>query len=35
VELEAGVPSFQKAGDEHDATNVNEFEFRFMEIEVK
>ncbi len=35
VELEAGVPSFQNAGDEHDVTNVNEFEFRFIEIEIK
>jgi hypothetical protein len=35
AELEAGVPSFQKAGDEHDVTNTNGFEFRFIEIEIK
>jgi quercetin dioxygenase-like cupin family protein len=35
VELEAGAPSFQQAGGEHDVTNVGEAEFRFIEIEVK
>lgn len=35
ADLEAGAPSFQKAGDEHDVVNTNEFEFRFIEIEIK
>jgi len=35
VELTAGVSYNRGAGVEHDVVNVNEFEFRFVEIELK
>lgn len=35
AELEAGVPSFEQAGAEHDVVNVTDAEFRFIEIEIK
>ncbi len=35
AELSAGVPYFRQAGIEHDVTNVNDFEFAFIEIEFK
>ena len=34
-ELTTGVPYFRKTGVEHDVVNVNEHEFRFVEIELK
>jgi len=35
VELRAGVSYARPAGVEHDVVNVNAFEFRFVEIELK
>ena len=35
AELEAGTPSFEKAGIEHDVVNTNDSEFRFIEIEIR
>jgi quercetin dioxygenase-like cupin family protein len=35
AELRAGVPYFRQVGVEHDVTNVNEFEYAFVEIEFK
>jgi quercetin dioxygenase-like cupin family protein len=35
AELEAGRPYFRKAGVEHDVVNANEFEFAFLETELK
>lgn len=35
AELSAGVPYFRQMGVEHDVTNVNDFEFAFIEIELK
>lgn len=35
AELCAGVPYFRQAGVEHDVTNVNDFEYAFIEIEFK
>lgn len=35
AELSAGVPYFRQVGVEHDVTNVNEFEYAFIEIELK
>ena len=35
AELSAGVPYFRQVGIEHDVTNVNGFEYAFIEIEFK
>ena len=35
AELEAGVPYFRPKGVEHDVINANDFEFVFVEIEMK
>ena len=35
VELEAGVSYMRPAGVEHDVVNANDFEFAFVEIELK
>ena len=35
VSLQAGVSYARPAGVEHNVVNVNEFEFRFVEIELK
>jgi quercetin dioxygenase-like cupin family protein len=35
AELTAGVPYFRQAGVEHDVTNVNDFEYAFIEVEFK
>jgi beta-alanine degradation protein BauB len=35
ADLEAGVSYFRKAGVEHDVENANDFEFAFVEIELK
>jgi quercetin dioxygenase-like cupin family protein len=35
AELSAGVPYFRNVGVEHDVTNVNDFEYAFIEIEFK
>jgi len=35
VQLTAGVSYNRSAGVEHDVVNVNDFEFRFVEIELK
>jgi quercetin dioxygenase-like cupin family protein len=35
AELSAGVPYFRQVGVEHDVTNVNDFEYAFIEIEFK
>lgn len=35
AELTAGVPYFRQVGVEHDVTNVNGFEYAFIEIEFK
>lgn len=35
VQLTAGVSYHRSAGVEHDVINVNDFEFRFVEIELK
>ena len=35
AELTAGVPYFRQVGVEHDVTNVNDFEFAFIEVEFK
>jgi quercetin dioxygenase-like cupin family protein len=35
AELKAGVPYFRKAGVEHDVINANEFEFAFIETEIR
>lgn len=34
-ELNKGVPYFRNAGVEHDVVNANDFEFLFVEIELK
>lgn len=34
-ELEAGKTYFRSAGVEHDVINANDFEFRFVEVELK
>jgi len=34
-ELEAGVPYFRDVGVEHDVVNVNDYEYAFIEIELK
>jgi mannose-6-phosphate isomerase-like protein (cupin superfamily) len=35
VSLKAGIPYFREAGVEHDVINANEFEYVFIEIEIK
>jgi quercetin dioxygenase-like cupin family protein len=35
ADLEAGVSYFRKAGVEHDVENANDFEFAFVEVELK
>jgi quercetin dioxygenase-like cupin family protein len=35
AELSAGVPYFRQVGVEHDVTNVNDFEYAFIEVEFK
>ena len=35
AELTAGVPYFRLVGVEHDVTNVNDFEYAFIEVEFK
>lgn len=35
AELKRGVPYFREVGVEHDVVNANDFEFAFIEIEVK
>jgi beta-alanine degradation protein BauB len=35
AELTAGVSYNRSAGVEHDVVNINDFEFRFIEIELK
>ena len=35
ADLSAGVPYFRNIGVEHDVTNVNDFEYAFIEIEIK
>lgn len=35
AELSAGVAYFRQVGVEHDVTNVNDFEYAFIEVEFK
>ncbi len=35
VPLKKGVPYFRETGVEHDVTSANDFEFAFMEVEIK
>jgi quercetin dioxygenase-like cupin family protein len=35
AELKKGVPYFRQVGVEHDVVNASEFEFVFVEIEIK
>jgi len=35
AELQAGQSYFRKAGVEHNVVNANEFEFSFVEIELR
>ncbi|MGI9382426.1 MAG: cupin domain-containing protein [Methyloligellaceae bacterium] len=35
AELKAGVPYYRDAGVEHDVINANDFEYVFVEIEIK
>jgi beta-alanine degradation protein BauB len=35
VDLKMGVPYFREAGVEHDVINANDFEFAFIETELK
>jgi len=35
AELRHGAPYFRKAGVEHDVINANDFEFAFVEVELK
>lgn len=35
AELEKGVPYFRNAGVEHDVINANNYEFVFIEVEMK
>ena len=34
-ELKKGIPYFRKAGIEHNVRNANDFDYKFMEIEIK
>jgi quercetin dioxygenase-like cupin family protein len=34
-ELAAGQPYFREAGIEHDVANANDYEFAFVEVEIK
>jgi len=33
--LQKGVPYFRNAGVEHDVVNANDYDFAFVEIEIK
>ena len=35
AELRTGVPYFREAGVEHDVVNANDFDFAFVETEIK
>lgn len=35
TQLETGVPYFRETGVEHDVVNANDYEFTFIEIELK
>lgn len=35
AELKKGVPYFRSVGVEHDVVNANEFEYAFIEVELK
>jgi quercetin dioxygenase-like cupin family protein len=35
AELKAGQPYFRKVGVEHDVINANDFDFAFVEVELK
>ena len=35
AELKAGVPYFRNVGVEHDVININDYEYAFIEIEIK
>jgi len=35
TQLETGVPYFRETGVEHDVVNANDYEFTFIEIEIK
>ncbi|MFO1035418.1 MAG: cupin domain-containing protein [Geminicoccaceae bacterium] len=35
ADLKAGVPYFRRAGVEHDVINANDFEFAFVETEIR
>jgi quercetin dioxygenase-like cupin family protein len=35
AQLSKGVPYFREAGVEHDVINANDYEFAFMEVELK
>ena len=35
AELKSGVPYFREVGVEHDVINANDYEFAFMEVEMK
>jgi quercetin dioxygenase-like cupin family protein len=35
VELKKGVPYFRQTGVEHDVINANDYEFAFIEVEMK
>jgi beta-alanine degradation protein BauB len=35
AELKKGVPYFRNVGVEHDVVNANEFEYAFIEVELK
>ena len=35
ADVEAGVSYFRKAGVEHDVENANDFDFAFVEVELK
>lgn len=35
VDLKPNAPYFRNAGVEHDVVNINDFEFAFIEIEIK
>ena len=35
AELKAGIPYYRDLGVEHDVINANDYEFAFMEVEIK